>query len=426
MADVLGWLAISVAGLVTLVLSVRYRQIGLALMTAFAVRAAAALFHFYIAPLPDGTTDAVTFERYAWEWGQGGISSLAANFPGMDAYFYSWLMAVLYTLTDRSLLMLQGVSVCVGVIVVYHTWRLAEEVWNEAVAHKAAWLMALFPMVVQYSALPMREVWVTLFFVLGLRYVVRWERHGGSGPVVAGIAAFVSAAFFHGGMFVAALAFLGLVMARSGLQLLSGILRNRISLAATAGVVLSIVVVGYYVASGVSVHKLGTFQDLLSAEQWFYYFESRVDGGAPYPEWTQPQSLIDFVWAIPLRAVYLLFSPFPWDIHKPSHLVGLIDALFYLYLAFVGWRYSRAILTNPAAKSILLILVPLVLAFGVGTGNFGTSLRHRAKLVVALIVLASPGLPRLVLNGTRHGTPGVHDMNTTKLNGQTVRKKING
>jgi hypothetical protein len=46
---------------------------------------------------------------------------------------------------------------------------------------------------------------------------------------------------------------------------------------------------------------------------------------------------------------------------------------------------------------VLLICAPMVLVYAIGVGNFGTALRHRAKFIAALIVLAAPLLPSLRL-----------------------------
>lgn len=395
MEDLLGWTGIIIAVLATAFLAFRKKGLATILSVAFAIRLVAALIHYYVMPLPDGTTDAVTFEQYAWEWAQGGFVSAWGHYPGIDAYFYSWLMSLIYAISGRSLLLLQSTSLLVGVLGVYATYHLARELWGCRAGRKAAWVMALFPTVVQYSALPMREAWVVLFFVIGLIGVVRWSRRGGFLPVVGGLAAFMAAAFFHGGMFVAALGFMGLVAARSGKSWLAALTLGRVRLGATIVLVITVGVLVFYVASGMSVHKLGTAAEMVSAERWLHYFQTRAIGTASYPAWTQPDTPADFLWAVPLRALYLLFSPFPWDLQGASHLIGLLDGIFYLTFVFLIWRHRRAILADPAARSVLVVLIGLIFAFGVGTGNFGTALRHRAKLVVGLIVLASPRLPLL-------------------------------
>lgn len=391
-ADLLGWTGLIFAALVTLLLAYRQKKVALILGIAFTVRLVAVLFHYYVAPLPDGTTDAVGFERYAWQWAQGGFVAALGNYPGIDAYFYSWLMSLLYAITARSLLMLQSLSLLIGILGVYATYQLARELWGCRTACKAAWLMALFPTVVQYSALPMREAYVVLFFVLGLIFVVRWSRQGGILPIIGGLLAFFVSTFFHGGMFVAALAFLMLVAWRSLKELFSALYRRRLKVTTAIVLVIALGTFVLYVTSGVSIQKLGTAAEMVSAERWFHYFETRDIGGAKYPEWTQPHVAVDFIWAVPLRAVYLLFSPFPWDLRRSVQFIGFLDGLFYFTFILVIWRHRRNILTDPAARSILFILIGLILAFGVGTGNFGTALRHRAKFVAGLIVLASYGL----------------------------------
>jgi len=56
------------------------------------------------------------------------------------------------------------------------------------------------------------------------------------------------------------------------------------------------------------------------------------------------------------------------------------------------------ILQDRAVKYILLILIGYIFVFGLGVSNFGTSIRHRSKFVIGLILLAAPSIPRIVLS----------------------------
>ncbi|WP_143613092.1 ArnT family glycosyltransferase [Thiohalospira halophila] len=365
-------------------------------LVAFGVRALAALFHFYVAPLPDGTADAISFEAQAWEWARAGLWSALSAFPGIDSYFYAWCAALIYALTDRSLLLLQSINVFAGVLGVLVTWMVARELWGERAARKVAWVMALFPMVVQYGALPMREVWFVLFFMVGALGAIRWARGGGATAMGLTVGGFVAATFFHGGAIVGLLGFFGVLGAGAFRRWWAGVARGRLRVVASLAILGVLGLAVAYVVTGVSIHKLGTAEQMVSTERWMFYFESRVVGGARYPEWTQPQGATDFIWAVPLRAAYLLFAPFPWDLREPALVIGLIDALFYLALVVLVWRGRRAIWNDPGGRMLFLILVPLIFAYGVGTGNFGTGLRHRAKFAGALIALAAPHLPRLI------------------------------
>jgi VIT1/CCC1 family predicted Fe2+/Mn2+ transporter len=62
---------------------------------------------------------------------------------------------------------------------------------------------------------------------------------------------------------------------------------------------------------------------------------------------------------------------------------------------------------DPAARAVLIILFGYFFVFGLAVGNFGTGIRHRAKFVAALIVLAVPMLPKLVLR-KKIKTAGYH------------------
>ncbi len=121
-----------------------------------------------------------------------------------------------------------------------------------------------------------------------------------------------------------------------------------------------------------------------------------MSGGAAYPEWTIINSPTEILYKTPVRALYFLFSPFPWDIKKKVHLVGMIDGLFYMALVFLIFRNLKVIWKDPALRIILLILFCYFLIFGIGVSNFGTGLRHRSKFFIELVILAAPFIPRFV------------------------------
>lgn len=393
--SLLGLAGLAVVFSVTLCLAFLRPNLALVLLAAFSLRAAAAIFHFYVAPLPDSTADAVDFERLAWSWGGPGLQHWWWSFPGINSNTYSWFLAFIYAVTDRSALLLQSTSVMAGVLCVYVTWHLAQEMWDHSSATIAAWIVACFPMLVLYSAFVVREAWIVLSLLVGLFYVVRWSQTGNLRMVIYAVLAFAMATVLHGGMFVALIAVLALVAATSFRSILNNLIHRKLKFIDIIAISVVSIIFGVYVFSGISLPKLGNAHELISADRWMHYFESRVYGRAAYPDWVQPNSAFDFIWAVPLRAAYLLFSPFVWDVNSPRHWVGFVDGLFYLALVFLLIKNFNLLRQNSAAMAVFCVLVPLIFAFGVGTGNFGTALRHRAKFVAAIIVLIAPQLARL-------------------------------
>lgn len=98
------------------------------------------------------------------------------------------------------------------------------------------------------------------------------------------------------------------------------------------------------------------------------------------------------MWQVPARLLYFLFSPFPWDIRLPAHIIGYVDGAIYLALVALILANVGKIWRNPAARMVLLVFLVLLVSLALGTANFGTAIRHRAKLVLLLVVLAAPYL----------------------------------
>jgi 4-amino-4-deoxy-L-arabinose transferase-like glycosyltransferase len=401
MTDLLGATALLIIALCVLICAHRWSSAAKILWVAFALRAGAALFHFYVAPLPDSGADAIKFELTAWEWAQGGLGEALGHFTGPSSYFISWMIALFYASTDRSLLLAQSLSVFVGTGTVLLGWLLVRELWGERIAMKAGWVLVFFPTLVLYSAITLREAYIWFFLSLALLGVVRWARVGGLRPILLATFGFVGATFFHGAMVVGLLVFAGVVLWFSIKRVVLGLLRSKLRVFALVLVVLALLPVAGFLGGVISVPKLGDISRISDVEVLLGKMvrSSRSSGGAEdgaaYPAWTVPNSPIELVYKAPIRATYFAFSPFPWDVRQSRHLIGVFDGLLYLALAFLMCRNRKAIWADPAARTVLFILLGYLLVFGLAIGNFGTGIRHRAKIVVMLIALAAPYLFRV-------------------------------
>ena len=119
-------------------------------------------------------------------------------------------------------------------------------------------------------------------------------------------------------------------------------------------------------------------------------------GNAKYPDWVTAKSEIELIYKIPLKGIYLMFSPLPWDIKNAGHFLGFFDGLFFMLMVYFIFKNRKVIFSDPALKIILFTLIGFVLVYGVATGNFGTAFRHRTKFVAIFILLSAPLLPKLI------------------------------
>jgi len=377
----------------TFICAVKWPSIGKVLFVAFAVRTLASIVNLYITALPDSTTDAMNFERIAWEWSRGGFSVTLDHFPGPDSYFISWLLGLFYSATGRSALLAQSVTMLFGMGTIVIGWFVARELWGSRAAQKTAWVLALFPTLVLYSVLTMREAYVWFFFLVALLGMIRWARNDSWKSAGLALAGFLAATFFHGAMLIGALVFLALASARAVRQLVLSLSQSRLHIVAVFTAVLASAGVVTYVTTDIPVPKLGTFEQVTAVERSLRIFASSTRDTASYPEWTIPRSASELIWKAPLRMVYFFFSPFPWDVSSPRHAIGLVDGLLYMTLVGFIWRNRRRIRSDPGSRAILVVIGVVGLVFAIALGNFGTGIRHRAKFVAALVVLAAPRLP---------------------------------
>lgn len=389
MAGVVATTAILGCSALLCIIGFLHRRISAVLLAAFALRLAAALFHYYVTPLPGGMADALTFENAAWEMSQDWWGHFA-DFGFSASYFYSFLMAIPYALTDRSPLMLQAFSVLVGTLNVYLVWKLAAELWGRQYALRSAWIVAVLPVPLMYAALTMREAYFVFFLLLALLFVARCINTGRRRHMAAAALAIGVGSAFHAGMVVAFLALVAWLVLAELTRFAKGLAVGTLSLRSLA--IISAACFGLLLLFVLdpSIPKLGRPTELLGPERYLDVLGVRARGDASYPDWMVPKNGVELLYVAPLRVGYFLFSPFLWDVRAPAHIIGVVDAVLYaLLVAGISANFD-IIRKNKAALVVLFVTVSLIVAFSMGTSNFGSALRHRSKFIAVLVVLAVP------------------------------------
>lgn len=114
------------------------------------------------------------------------------------------------------------------------------------------------------------------------------------------------------------------------------------------------------------------------------------EGGSNYLQNYEISSAFDFITLVPLKCIYFIFSPMPYDVRGIGDIAAvLIDSSFYYFL-FLKIIWSRKLISInlfrifPKIFFILFLIVSL--GFAVGTENSGTAMRHRAKIFPALLM----------------------------------------
>ena len=137
---------------------------------------------------------------------------------------------------------------------------------------------------------------------------------------------------------------------------------------------------------------LQTYGNNLSLiEKYQSYSEVTEEGGSTYLKNYKISSAVGLITLVPLKLIYFVFSPMPYDIRGIGDLTAiLIDSSFYYFLIFKIFRSRKLIIDTyfrifPKIFFILFLIVSL--GFALGTENTGTAMRHRAKIFPALLMV---------------------------------------
>jgi len=382
--------------IITLFIALRWPAVSKILLIALVVRLIFLFVNNHIFYLPDGDMDAKNFEQLAWKHSQDGFYNNFNNYSGPGAYFYSFMLAIPYSLFGRSILLVQSLSILVGIGSVFLGWLVAKKLWDNSTAKKVAWSIALFPSIVSYSVLTMREVYISFFLLLAMYGIINWVRSNNFKSIFLIFIGFMAATFFHGASIIGFLVFLFIFALDSFKKAFKSLLTLRINLQILIFIIFSSTILGLYFTNKISLPYIQTFSISSNPSFLKETINLKVKGDAAYPEWTKIDSNIELFYKIPIRSVYFLFSPFPWDVKKKSHVVGVLDSFLYMILVYLIFCNRKAIWKDPALRIILIILLAYIIVYGVGVGNFGSGIRHRSKFAIELILLAAPLIPRFI------------------------------
>lgn len=373
----------------------RYSDISKIILIAFIVRIIVMILDTYFLTLPDSGFDATGFEEGGWLWAQEGFSNVLNKYPGNNSYFYTWLISLIYSLFGRNIFIVKFIGIILGISSVFLGWLIAKKLWNKETAIKVGWTIALFPSLILYSVLTLREVYCSFFILLGILGLVNWIKFNSIKSLLLVFLGFYGSMYFHGALIIGGILSSMIISYYYFKRTLKLLLNLKIDIMAIFFITFTSILLILLFSGKIYIPYITTYEDYPTFGWLKDTVSNRLIGDASYGNWTKINSEIELIYKIPIRIVYFLFSPFLWDISKPSHLIGVLDSALYAILIFFIFKNINIILKDPALRVILLILILYLIIYSIGVSNFGAGIRHRSKFVIEIILLAGPLIPRL-------------------------------
>lgn len=325
---------------------------------------------------------------------------------------FTKMFGLLFHLIGPSRIFAQYTNALFGLTVALLVYSILREM--KVGARSTLWVIAfaaLLPNSLMLSAVFLRESVMAALIAASLLYFVRWFNHGGPQRIVVAVVLVIVASAFHAGVITVAVGymFVALFYKRGQRRFRFG--AQSLPYFMVFAAILAVTVLQY------PDIFLGKFEQFESEAEVVTATNYRW-GGSTYLTGLVVEDYGDLIRYGPLRALYFLASPMPWDFRGLfDALTFIFDSLFYLSLIVLAVRNLRNIRDRRSLVLALLAIIALAsLVFGAGVSNAGTALRHRYKLLAVFLTLAALAMdraPNAVLSGPSVASPSRRQLDST-------------
>ncbi len=254
---------------------------------------------------------------------------------------------------------------------------------NEGVARWATWLTVMFPSLILWSVLNIREAPTILTIVLTIYFLVRVQRHAdlaGAAGVVVGLAVLT--------------VFREYLTALVGLSGAAGILMGRSrspirSLIVGSAMMIAVAFAFQTLGLGGSLSGEPTLERAQLLRQDFQF-----GAGSAYGEAADVSTTGGALLYLPLGLAYFLLAPFPWAVSSTLQAITLPEIIIWWSVFPFGiWGMILAIRHDARAYTVpVAVLVLVTFAYALVESNVGTAYRHRAQVLPIAFIFCALGL----------------------------------
>jgi len=366
------------------------------LFIAFLLRFILAFLVHYIPFLCGYDTNMDGFESRGWGLAMNWHQGVPFKFI-FGAHTYSMIIGMIYYLIGRSPLFIRIVNVFLSTMIVYNTFQIALFVWqNKRTAKIAAWIVAFFPALILFGVTILREAILVYLLTVSILYLIAHTRNYRISNLFISLIALLMVINLNSGFFLILIVpvfllikyWMKLLVEKKGIKILYISVILIIFLVTT--IVFTNSFIGVKIIGEVEVssltdstifERISSFQNVAARGRTEYLVGKTINS---------PVSLL--IW-LPIRIIYFLFMPFPWFWHNLLDILGGVDAVLYFWIIFYSFRglfQKKSKFFNYTTLWIIVLTAGIgILIFSIGTSNYGTALRHRAKFSFLLAILAA-------------------------------------
>jgi Dolichyl-phosphate-mannose-protein mannosyltransferase len=358
-----------------------FGALGVRLLAALLVHFSPDFSPYFLAP--DAKTYEVAGKEIARHWQGLGPAPQGVTEGWRQGYYY--LNAFFYLAFEESSFALVVLNMFAGVWTVLLIFNLTKNILSVEAAKVTGILTAVFPSLVLWSILNIRDALATLFVVLMVWASTRLSSHFRFRDLVAFLAALLGLTAIRDYMGF-------LVLSGLALGAFAAVRPNRMVTSLLTGTVVILFLT--YTAEQLELFTsvrpeelLGTAQILRSGLQ--------ANATSAFGVGSSTLTIGTSLQYLPLGASFLLFAPFPWAIETPLQLVAMPETLLWYPLFLMAIRgFWLAGRRGDLSRTMIPFSVLLVVtaSYALVEGNFGTAYRHRAQVMPLFFIFSGIGI----------------------------------
>lgn len=303
---------------------------------------------------------------------------------------YTDFLGVLYWIIGDQRFFSQFINVIAGMWCIFVFYKILD--LFKIKDSKKLFFLALYgfyPQNIIFSSILLREAFIQLFFIYSLLFFAKWLISNKKTYILKTIVFVILSSLLHSGMIFSLLVY-------GFMFLFFNVKKYRFNYSFKRSFLfvivcgLAIVLISYNTLILNGKFSFLVLEEDLSLIEKYESSRDTEGGGSTYLRNYEINSAVDFITLMPIKLIYFVFSPMPYDLRGMNDLIAILfNSSFYYFLIYKIVRNRKIFSRNtirifPKIFFILFLIVALGFAFG--TENTGTAMRHRSKVFPAIML----------------------------------------
>lgn len=319
---------------------------------------------------------------------QGDQSFVGETYQGGENWAMPYFVAAIYTIIGRNMLAVQFVNGVIGAATAPVIYLCAHHIFqNRRVARITAILIVVFPSLVLWSSLGLKDAPILLLLALTMYATLKVESRLSVKYlliIAAALLGVLSLRFYVFYMLIVAIAGYFFIGSRPSS---TNDLMRQVTIVILVGLMTTYVLVLRRADA-----QLDNLVNLEAVQATRSDLAKSAESG--FNKDVDVSTTTGALSAIPVGLIYLLFAPFPWQYANLRQSITLPEMLvwwasfpvFGLGIWFtIKYRLRQAL-------PVLLFTTMMTLAYSIFQGNIGTAYRMRAQLLVFYFIFIAAGV----------------------------------